>query len=64
MASTMPVQLVTSTSLSTAAPAGLMAAPVQWQVSLFPLFQKLFFFPGTEIASINLSFMAFKVSNV
>ncbi|KAM8733304.1 cathepsin Z-like isoform 2-T2 [Acanthopagrus schlegelii] len=28
----MPVQLVTSTSPSTAAPAGLMAAPVQWQL--------------------------------
>lgn len=63
MASTMPVQLVTSTSLSTAAPAGLMAAPVQWQVSLCHC-RNFFFFPGTEIASINLSFMAFKVSNV
>lgn len=33
-ASTMPAPPVTSTSLSTVAPAGLMAAPVPWQVRL------------------------------
>lgn len=32
MASTMPVQLVTSTFLSTAAPVGHMAVLAQWQV--------------------------------
>lgn len=35
MASTMSVQLATSTSPSTVAPAGLMAAPAQWQVRRF-----------------------------
>lgn len=32
MASTMPVQLATSTSLSTVARVGLMGAPVRWPV--------------------------------
>lgn len=34
MASTMPVQLATSTSLSTVARVGLMGAPVRWPVRL------------------------------